>query len=48
MTTTTTASETTKRSLGLLSVCAPVYNEEDLVEHFYERTTRRCRATTTS
>ena len=29
----------TKRSLGLLSVCAPVYNEEELVEVFYERTT---------
>jgi len=36
---TTTASDTKKRSLGLLSVCAPVYDEEDLVEHFYERTT---------
>jgi polyisoprenyl-phosphate glycosyltransferase len=32
------ASET-KRELGLLSVCAPVYNEEELVEVFYERTT---------
>jgi polyisoprenyl-phosphate glycosyltransferase len=29
----------TKRSLGLLSVCAPVYNEEELVEVFYQRTT---------
>jgi dolichol-phosphate mannosyltransferase len=38
MTTTTTASEP-KRSLGLLSVCAPVYNEEELVDHFYERAT---------
>ncbi len=38
MTITTTASEP-KRTLGLLSVCAPVYNEEELVEHFYERTT---------
>jgi dolichol-phosphate mannosyltransferase len=28
-----------KRTLGLLSVCAPVYNEEDLVEEFYRRTT---------
>jgi polyisoprenyl-phosphate glycosyltransferase len=26
-----------KRTLGLLSVCAPVYNEEDLVEEFYTR-----------
>jgi polyisoprenyl-phosphate glycosyltransferase len=32
------ASET-KRELGLLSVCAPVYNEEELVEVFYERAT---------
>jgi polyisoprenyl-phosphate glycosyltransferase len=39
MTTTTTASDPKKRSLGLLSVCAPVYDEEDLVEHFYERAT---------
>jgi len=39
MTTTTTA-PTRTRSLGLLSVCAPVYNEEELVEHFYERTTK--------
>jgi dolichol-phosphate mannosyltransferase len=38
MTSTPTASEP-KRRLRLLSVCAPVYNEEDLVEHFYERTT---------
>jgi dolichol-phosphate mannosyltransferase len=38
MTTTTTA-PAPKRTLGLLSVCAPVYNEEDLVEHFYERAT---------
>ena len=38
MTITSTASEP-KRTLGLLSVCAPVYNEEDLVEHFYERAT---------
>src|SRR5580693_4416920 len=29
----------TKRTLGLLSVCAPVYNEEELVEEFYARTT---------
>ena len=29
----------TKRTLGLLSVCAPVYNEEELVEDFYARTT---------
>src|SRR5579871_4460888 len=28
-----------KRTLRLLSVCAPVYNEEDLVEVFYQRTT---------
>jgi polyisoprenyl-phosphate glycosyltransferase len=28
-----------KRTLGFLSVCAPVYNEEDLVEEFYRRTT---------
>jgi glycosyltransferase involved in cell wall biosynthesis len=28
-----------KRTLGLLSVCAPVYNEEDLVAEFYRRTT---------
>jgi dolichol-phosphate mannosyltransferase len=27
------------RVLDLLSVCAPVYNEEDLVEEFYARTT---------
>ncbi len=27
------------RSLGLLSVCAPVFNEEELVEVFYERAT---------
>jgi polyisoprenyl-phosphate glycosyltransferase len=32
------ASDTT-RTLGLLSVCAPVYNEEELVEVFYERAT---------
>jgi dolichol-phosphate mannosyltransferase len=30
----------TKRTLGKLSVCAPVYNEEVLVEEFYNRTTR--------
>jgi dolichol-phosphate mannosyltransferase len=29
----------TKRTIGLLSVCAPVYNEEVLVEEFYARTT---------
>jgi dolichol-phosphate mannosyltransferase len=29
----------TKRTLGKLSVCAPVYNEEVLVEAFYERAT---------
>ncbi len=29
----------TKRTLGLLSVCAPVYDEEDLVEEFYARST---------
>src|ERR1700692_4051429 len=29
----------TKRTLTLLSVCAPVYNEEELVEEFYARTT---------
>jgi dolichol-phosphate mannosyltransferase len=29
----------TKRMIGLLSVCAPVYNEEVLVEEFYARTT---------
>jgi glycosyltransferase involved in cell wall biosynthesis len=28
-----------KRQLGLLSVVAPVYNEEELVDAFYERTT---------
>jgi polyisoprenyl-phosphate glycosyltransferase len=28
-----------KRTFRLLSVCAPVYNEEDLVEVFYARTT---------
>jgi dolichol-phosphate mannosyltransferase len=28
-----------KRTIRLLSVCAPVYNEEDLVEVFYTRTT---------
>jgi dolichol-phosphate mannosyltransferase len=28
-----------RRSLGLLSVCAPVYDEEELVEVFYERAT---------
>jgi dolichol-phosphate mannosyltransferase len=38
MTTLTTASEP-ERALRLLSVCAPVYNEEELVEVFYERTT---------
>jgi len=27
----------TKRNLGLLSVCAPVYNEEELVEEFHRR-----------
>ena len=27
----------TKRTLGLLSVCAPVYNEEELVEEFHRR-----------
>jgi dolichol-phosphate mannosyltransferase len=30
---------TPQRTLGLLSVCAPVFNEEELVEKFYERTT---------
>jgi dolichol-phosphate mannosyltransferase len=29
----------TERKLGLLSVVAPVYNEEELVDAFYERTT---------
>src|ERR1700680_4543238 len=29
----------TKRTLTLLSVCAPVFNEEELVEEFYARTT---------
>ena len=29
----------TKRTLGKVSVCAPVYNEEALVEAFYERAT---------
>ena len=29
----------TNRTLGLLSVCAPVYNEEALVEEFYARAT---------
>jgi dolichol-phosphate mannosyltransferase len=33
-----------KRTLGLLSVCAPVYNEEDLVEEFYRRTTAALQA----
>jgi glycosyltransferase involved in cell wall biosynthesis len=28
-----------KRTIGLLSVCAPVYNEEVLVEEFYARAT---------
>ena len=28
-----------KRTIGLISVCAPVYNEEVLVEEFYARTT---------
>ena len=28
-----------KRTLGLLSVCAPVFDEEELVETFYERAT---------
>jgi dolichol-phosphate mannosyltransferase len=28
-----------KRTLGLLSVCAPVYNEEELVEEFHRRAT---------
>jgi len=32
-------SSETKRSLGLLSVCAPVFNEEDLLEEFYTRAT---------
>jgi len=32
-----------KRTIRLLSVCAPVYNEEDLVEVFYARTDRRAR-----
>ena len=27
----------TQRTLGLISVCAPVYNEEVLVEEFYAR-----------
>ena len=31
------ASDDTKRNLGLLSVCAPVYNEVELVEEFYAR-----------
>ena len=42
MTETTTAASP-KRTLRLLSVCAPVYNEEDLVDHFYERTTAALR-----
>src|SRR5713101_3410673 len=29
----------TKRTLGLLSVCAPVFNEQELVGAFYERAT---------
>jgi dolichol-phosphate mannosyltransferase len=29
----------TKRTMGLVSVCAPVYNEEALVEQFYARAT---------
>jgi glycosyltransferase involved in cell wall biosynthesis len=33
-----------KRTLGFLSVCAPVYNEEDLVEEFYRRTTAALQA----
>ncbi len=32
-------SRTRERALRLLSVCAPVYNEEELVEVFYERAT---------
>src|ERR1700731_985376 len=35
----TTAASQSKRTLGLLSVCAPVYNEEELVEEFYRRAT---------
>ena len=38
MTTLTTTSGP-ERTLGLLSVCAPVYNEEELVDVFYERAT---------
>jgi hypothetical protein len=38
----------TKRTLGKLSVCAPVFNEEALVEEFYNRTTRRWKGSTTS
>src|ERR1700682_3945370 len=30
-------SSDTQRTLGLLSVCAPVYNEEELVEEFHAR-----------
>jgi glycosyltransferase involved in cell wall biosynthesis len=33
-----TSASDTKRTLGLLSVCAPVYNEEELVEEFHRRT----------
>jgi dolichol-phosphate mannosyltransferase len=33
------AREEKQRALGLLSVCAPVYNEEDSVAVFYERAT---------
>src|SRR5579871_5709296 len=36
---TTPIAAATKRRLGLLSVCAPVYDEEELVEHFYARAT---------
>jgi dolichol-phosphate mannosyltransferase len=32
-----TSASDTKRTLGLLSVCAPVYNEEELVEEFHRR-----------
>jgi hypothetical protein len=35
----TTSTSTNSRVLELLSVCAPVYNEEALLEQFYARAT---------
>ncbi|MGD0197141.1 MAG: glycosyltransferase family 2 protein [Solirubrobacteraceae bacterium] len=39
MTSSAVTPETSKRRLDLLSVCAPVYNEEELVAEFYARAT---------